>query len=126
MNKEILQSRIEELTKSYSIYELAVMVAELESEKQFLLSHLVSAGITFVIEPLLERDYHESTESIEILGLSVRTRNQLRRNGISTIGQLAVCNKEQLLAWRETGAITVQEIINSLQVYRQKHQVNNE
>ena len=51
---------------------------------------------------------------IEELNISVRTYNCLRRRGVSTVGDLAVMTKEELMRVRNLGKRNYDEILEKL------------
>lgn len=51
-------------------------------------------------------------DTIEVLGLSTRAHNALRRSGIHTVEKLLSCTQEELLGMRNLGKNTVEEIVH--------------
>lgn len=51
---------------------------------------------------------------IDILNLSTRSYNALKRNGISTTAELALLSEEDIFAMKNLGQKSAQEILNKL------------
>jgi RNA polymerase sigma factor (sigma-70 family) len=70
---------------------------------------------------LVNHPLPEQPVSIEVLGLSSRSHNLLRRNGIRTLAQLVLLSSEQIRNLRNAGEKTVKEIKKKLEAYLAKH-----
>ncbi|HBT76248.1 MAG TPA: DNA-directed RNA polymerase subunit alpha [Planctomycetaceae bacterium] len=65
-----------------------------------------------------ERDLAKRLEmSTAELGLSVRTTNCLDDHGISTVGDLLACNREELLTISNFGEKTLEEVYKALEKF---------
>jgi len=85
---------------------------------------LIHGGITFVSNTRipLDKSYVEQKElekklewSTSELGLSVRTTNCLDEQGISTIGDLLACRREDLLQIANFGEKTLEDVYIALE-----------
>ena len=69
-------------------------------------------------DPSLVEPAHESgDELIEVLDLSVRASNGMRYAGIKTIGEAADLTRDELLALRNLGTNTVDEILHKIKTW---------
>ncbi len=64
---------------------------------------------------MVENIICSSTDGIEVLGLSDRVHNALRRSYIKTIGELLELNQDELFAVRNMGEIGVSQILERLE-----------
>ncbi|RLC65361.1 MAG: hypothetical protein DRI48_06795 [Chloroflexi bacterium] len=64
--------------------------------------------------------------SLEILGLSTRARNCLRRAGLRPVAEVAALTDEQLLGIRSLGKLTLAEIREKLTAYLKSHPLSEQ
>lgn len=61
----------------------------------------------------MQKAFHQSTDPIEYLSLSVRSTNALKRSGVLTIGQLSEQTRESLESIRNLGKKSIEEILHA-------------
>ena len=75
-------------------------------------------------DPSLVEPAHESgDELIEVLDLSVRASNGMRYAGIKTIGEAADLTRDELLALRNLGTNTVDEILHKIKTWSPREKI---